>query len=169
MAFWGHQCPSQQQQEVTRPKARLKTTSPMKNEVCEGAISCPHILGWKQTTVNNILSKMKWRIEQNKRSQRGRGCGSIRRIVPSEISKILYGTFTSSQQYRKDETKEKEAGNGPFYKKRSQRRKGQWNIKTFKVLWAANETDLNIIISWAKLLNEVVAVVVNGRWSWHYF
>ena len=102
-------------------------------------------------------------MNRTKDLKEGRGCGSIRRIVPSEISKILYGTFTSSQQYRKDETKEKEAGNGPFYKKRSQRRKGQWNIKTFKVLCAANETDLNIIISWAKLLNEVVAVVVNGR------
>ena len=63
----------------------------------------------------------------------------------------------------KTKLKKKRPGMVPFIKKRSQRRKGQWNIKTFKVLCAANETDLNIIISWAKLLNEVVAVVVNGR------
>ena len=57
-------------------------------------------------------------MNRTKDLKEGRGCGSIRRIVPSEISKILYGPFTSSQQYRKDETKEKEAGNGPFYKKK---------------------------------------------------
>ena len=74
------------------------------------------------------------------------GCGSVgKATLPTPevhssspvICKLLYRTFGYCQLYRKDENREKEAGNGPFKKNK---------LCLLKSLTNRNDVDLNFFL-----------------------
>ena len=81
-------------------------------------ISLKKILSWLCCLTSTYYSK-------KEQPMKGSGCGSVGRAVASDTRglqlkyyhrQILYWTFVSSKLYWKDKNKEKEAGNGPFFK-----------------------------------------------------